>query len=120
MTRSSATRLLALGLCAVLGACVVIDSDRHTRYEGRYVSDQTLAQVRPGSTQEYVLALLGEPTRRNELSDGSSIWRWSFTRKVESSSSLILVFSGDSTTETQQSVYVEFDEQGLVRRSWRD
>jgi outer membrane protein assembly factor BamE (lipoprotein component of BamABCDE complex) len=114
-------RPLAFALLAALPAgCVVVQSDTKTSTSGHEVSETTLAQIRPGATQEYVLALLGEPTRRSALGDGSSIWKWSSSRKETSSGSFILLFSGDRTVEIESSCYVEFAPDGLVRHTWRD
>jgi outer membrane protein assembly factor BamE (lipoprotein component of BamABCDE complex) len=113
-----------LGLAAVLGlvasSCVVVHSDSHTQYSGRHVSDATLEQIKPESSQEYVLTLIGEPTSKSDLTDGSSIWKWSYTKKQTSSGHLILLFSGGSTTETNGAAYVEFTPEGRVRHAWRD
>jgi outer membrane protein assembly factor BamE (lipoprotein component of BamABCDE complex) len=122
MHRAARWFLAALPLAAVptLGGCVIVNADSHTRYEGRYVSDETLAQIQPGATQEYVTALLGEPSSRNELSDGSSVWKWAYSKRVTSQSHVLLLFSGDSSKENAGAVYVDFGTDHLVRRHWRD
>ncbi len=104
----------------LLGGCVIINSDSHTTFQGRYVSDETLAQVRTGNTQEYVTALIGDPSSRTDLSDGSAVWKWSYTKRVSSKNSVLLLFSGDSSHENQGSVFVEFGPDELVRHTWRD
>jgi outer membrane protein assembly factor BamE (lipoprotein component of BamABCDE complex) len=114
-------RPFALALLAALPAsCVVVHSDSHSTSSGREVSEATLAQIKPGTTQEYVLALLGEPSSRSGLGDGSAIWKWSHTRRETSSGSFILLFSGDRTVEIEGACYVEFAPDGLVRHTWRD
>lgn len=114
-------RLPVLALIAALcGACVIVHTDSQTRTSGRPISDATLSQVQAGSTQEYVLALLGEPTRRTTLTDGSAIWKWTHTRTETSSESFILLFSGDRSVETEGATYVEFTPEGVVRHTWRD
>ena len=111
----------ALAVLLLLSAgCVVVQSDSQTSSSGREVSEATLAQIQPGTSQDYVLALLGEPTRKSPLGDGSAIWKWSHTRKETSSGSFILLFSGDRTVEIESACYVEFGTDGLVRRTWRD
>ena len=99
---------------------MIVHADSQTTHEGRYVGDETLGQIRPGSTQEYVLALIGEPSSRSELSDGSSVWKWAYSQRVTSKNHVLLLFSGDSSRETQGAVYVEFGPDKLVRRTWRD
>jgi len=122
MHRAARLVLAALPLAAAptLGGCVIVNADSHTRYEGRYVSDETLAQLHPGATQEYVVALLGEPSSRSELSDGSSVWKWAYSKRVTSQSHVLLLFSGDSSKENAGAVYVDFGPDHLVRRHWRD
>jgi outer membrane protein assembly factor BamE (lipoprotein component of BamABCDE complex) len=122
MNRStrSLLALAALALPTTLGGCVIVNADSHTSHEGRYVGDETLAQIRPGATQEYVLALVGEPSSRNELSDGSAVWKWTYSQRVTSKNHVLLLFSGDSSRVTQGAVYVEFGPDKLVRRTWRD
>ena len=81
-------------LAPALAGCVIVNADSHTKYEGRYVGDETLAQIRPGSTQEFVSALIGEPTSRTDLSDGTAIWKWSYSKRVTSKNYVLLLFSG--------------------------
>ena len=107
-------------LAATNAACVVVQSDSRTHYSGRHVSEATLAQVQPGATQEYVLALLGEPSVRTSLGDGSAIWKWMHTRKETAPGSFILLFSGGRSVEIEGATYVEFTSEGLVRHTWRD
>lgn len=106
--------------CAPLAGCVIVNADSHTKYEGRYVSDETLTQIQRGATQEYVLALIGEPSSRTDLSDGTSIWKWAYSKRVSSQNSVFLLFSGDSSKESAGAVYVDFGPDHLVRRHWRD
>ena len=120
MTRTIRSLLAALCLGTALASCVVIDADSHTKYRGRHVSDATLERIEPGAAQDYVLALLNEPSSKSDLSDGTTIWRWSYTKETSSRNSLILVFSGNSSSETHGNVYVEFDSDSKVRRTWRD
>jgi outer membrane protein assembly factor BamE (lipoprotein component of BamABCDE complex) len=111
---------LPLACSPLLVGCVIVNADSHTKYEGRYVSDETLAQIQPGATQEYVLALMGEPSNRTELSDGTSIWKWAYSKRVSSQNHVLLLFSGDSSKESAGAVYVDFGPDHLVRRHWRD
>jgi outer membrane protein assembly factor BamE (lipoprotein component of BamABCDE complex) len=112
--------VLPLACASTLAGCVIVNADSHTRYEGRYVSDETLARIQPGASQEYVIALIGEPSLRTDLSDGSSIWKWAYSKKVTSQNHVLLLFSGDSSKESQGAVYVDFGPDHLVRRNWRD
>src|SRR5262245_37949259 len=39
---------LPFACTSLLCGCVIVNADNHTKYEGRYVSDETLAQIQPG------------------------------------------------------------------------
>ncbi len=110
---------LALAL-ALAASCVVVQSDSRTKYSGRHVSEATLAQITPGKSQEFVLAVVGEPSSRTKLDDGGEIWKWAHTRRETSSGHFILLFSGDRSVETEGATYVEFTPEKLVRHTWRD
>ncbi len=112
--------LLALSLATfvALPACI-INVGTKTERTGRYVSSETLRQVEPGRSQDYVLALLGEPTSRTKLEPGGEVWKWSYTETKKREGRLIFVFSGDDTTSVQGAAYVEF-QNGVVAKSWQD
>lgn len=110
-----AAAALAGGL---LAACIV-NVDSHRERSGRYVSSATLAQVEPGRSQDYVVALLGEPNTRTKIDGGTEIWKWTYTETKRSEGSLIFVFSGDETERIEGATYVEF-ENGVVRKTWQD
>lgn len=108
----------ALAAACLFPACI-INVDSHSERSGRYVSASTLQQVEPGRTQDYVLALLGEPTSRTKLEGGTEIWKWAYTETKRSEGSLIFVFSGDDTERIEGAAYVEFQD-GVVRKTWQD
>ena len=110
---------LSLALLAPLSSCVVIRSDTDSEIEGKYVGTTTLEQITPGKDQQYVMALLGEPTHRTSLDDGTEIWRWSYSEKKRSSGHVLLLIDTDSSRESQHSAYVEFSG-GQVVKAWRD
>lgn len=65
------------------------------RYEGTYVSDELFALVKAGeTTDDWLIAVFGEPDARAELRDGTSIWRWTY-RPTEQTASVIEVFGGE-------------------------
>jgi outer membrane protein assembly factor BamE (lipoprotein component of BamABCDE complex) len=115
-------RLIALCAAAVamaLPACSVIESENHVRYTGNYVPADSLSQIKLGeSTPEYTAAILGEPTSKSDLDDGTSIWRWDYTVRKEGEGSLLLVFDGESSSEKKQSTFVQFKD-GVAVKKWR-
>jgi len=112
--------LVLFALSLPLTACVIVNADSHKTYQGRFVGEETLSKIEPGTTQEYVLAVIGEPTTRTNLSTGGSVWKWEFSEKVTRKGHILFVLRDDSTKETRGATYVEFGEDGLVTSSWRD
>ncbi len=91
------------------------------RYEGVYISDSLLDRVDTGKTRtDWVLAVLGEPTSRTPLDDGSEIWKWAY-RPVEQEVSIISVF-GNSKDEPALQPTIAFIHvrEGIVVEKWRD
>jgi outer membrane protein assembly factor BamE (lipoprotein component of BamABCDE complex) len=114
----NARTLLALVPLGLLSGCI-IHADSHTERTGRFVSSETLRQIEPGRSQEYVLALLGEPTTRQRVDGTTEIWKWEYSETRRSEGTLIFVFSGNDSSRVQGATFVEF-ENGIVRKSWRD
>lgn len=110
---------LVLSTLALVQGCVVISTGGHEEVSGQYVSAETLAQVQPGSTQEYVLSLLDQPTTKTVLSDGTEIWKWSYSATSSSRSSLLFLVNAEKNTKTHHNSYIQF-EGGLVTKAWRD
>ena len=103
-------------LALTLTSCTT-DSDRGI--SGQYVSESTLGQVGPGSTQQNVLALLGDPTTRAKIDASTEIWRWRYREsRTKNSHVLLLIHTADSS-EAEHSTFVQF-ENGLVTKAWRD
>lgn len=115
-------RILSLAL-AILASTTqsscILNANSRTKVTGRYVSAETLRQIEPGKTQEYVIALLGDPTTRTKLADGVEIWKWQYTENRSSSGSFIFVFDSSESRETTNATYVEFKDV-LVTKAWRD
>jgi outer membrane protein assembly factor BamE (lipoprotein component of BamABCDE complex) len=114
-----ATLSLVLSTLLLAPACVVISTDGHEEISGQYVSAETLAQIQTGSTQEYVISLLDEPTSKTALSDGTEIWKWTYSSSSSSSSHLLFLINAEKNTKNHHSSYVQF-ENGVVTKSWRD
>jgi len=112
------TLLGCLLLCACLSACV-IDTSSRSEHTGRQVGPQTLEQLQPGRTQEFVLALLGDPTTRSSAGGGTEVWKWEYTCREHHSGSLIFVIDSDKTTEVRRTTYALF-EGGQIVKAWQD
>jgi outer membrane protein assembly factor BamE (lipoprotein component of BamABCDE complex) len=112
------TFISVLAAVAVCPGCL-IGSHSHTDVSGRYVGPDTLAQIQPGKSEAYVTALLGDPSDKTNLEDGTSIWKWSYTETRNSSGAVIFIFASDSKVETQRTTYVELKD-ALVVKAWHD
>ena len=62
---------------------------------------------------------LGQPMSKRTISSGE-VWQWEFVEATTKKGSVFLIFASESTTEDRSTVYVEFDENGTVRRTWRE
>ncbi len=109
---------VTLAAGCLLSACI-INVDSHKERSGRYVSSATLQQIEPGKPQDYVRALLGEPTSRTKIDGQIEIWKWTYKETKRREGQLIFVYSGDETEEVEGATYVEFQD-GLVRKTWQD
>lgn len=115
MTIVKSTAVLFLAL--VLGSCIIhVDSKVHRT--GRTVGEETLRQIEPGRDESFVLALLGEPTRRMTVESGE-LWKWESTETRTREGGLIFVFSTEPEDTTVSAVWVEL-RAGKVVRQWRD
>ncbi len=121
MNRSHiASTCVAFAIALATSSCI-INANSHTTRSGRFVSAETLAQIQPGKSKEYVATVLGEPSSKNELSDGTGteIWKWTWREKRSSSGAVFLIIDSDHSTEEERSTYVEFLN-GVVSKSWQD
>jgi outer membrane protein assembly factor BamE (lipoprotein component of BamABCDE complex) len=116
--KSAITTALCVSAPLALGACI-INAHSHTERSGLYVSAETLRQIEPGRSRDYVLALLGEPTSRTTLDAGVEIWKWAYSETRRSEDTLIFVFSGENSERVAGAAYVEFQD-GVVTKTWRD
>lgn len=112
-----ATLLLLLALSST--SCVIVRSNTGVDRKGDYVSPQTFEQVKPGVSAEYVMAILGAPTTKTELENGTMIWKWRYTEVTESNGGILLLVSSKKSTDSVHNSFVEFED-GTVVRAWRD
>ncbi len=116
--RLVAASTLALSFGILLPSCLIGSSSK-TEYSGRYISAETMREVRPGASMDYVLAVYGEPTSRIESDDGTELWKWQYSQETHSSGSVFLIVASSKSTESEGAVWVKFENDEVVR-VWRD
>ncbi len=117
-TRHLASRACGAFLLACTSAACILHIDSNVHRTGRVVGEETLRQLEPGRDEGFVLALLGEPTRRIPV-DGGELWKWESTETRTEEGKLIFVYSSERVDKTTRSVWVEWKDKKVVR-SWRD
>ncbi|HTF87647.1 MAG TPA: outer membrane protein assembly factor BamE [Planctomycetota bacterium] len=108
----------ALCMCFVLPGCL-IGSKTSSQNSGKFVSQNTLAQIEPGKDKSYVVALIGDPTSKTKLDDSSELWKWCYTQDKRSTNSVIFLVGTESHTATERTTFVEFHD-GKVVKAWAD
>ena len=111
-------RIILILLAVTLAGCV-ITSREETEYEGKHVGETTLSQIGPGSPEDFVLALLGEPTERIKFENGTTLLKWSYAKTTTRRGTIIVLFAGKSTTRETGTIYVTLID-GMVNKVWRD
>jgi hypothetical protein len=88
-------------------------------YAGTYVSESLMERVQIGhTTDEWILAVIGEPDTRHEMSDGSVIWKWVY-RPTATMPSLITLPGTEGRPDPQPiTAYVRMRD-GIVIDKWR-
>lgn len=90
------------------------------KYEGTYISDELLEQIEVSkATDDWILAVLGEPDARSNLRDGTEIWRWTY-RPIEQQASIVELWSksDEEPKLASRSVFVQL-RSGVVVRKWK-
>jgi outer membrane protein assembly factor BamE (lipoprotein component of BamABCDE complex) len=90
------------------------------RYEGTYISDELLEQVQDGkTTDDWVLAVFGEPNARADLRDGTTIWRWTY-KPIEQQASVVEVFSKSEKEPKRatRTVFIQFRDAVAIKK-WK-
>ncbi len=108
--------LIGLLACAGLAGCSV-DMSSHVETTGTFIGPQTLQQIQPGKSKDFVEALIGEPTRKDKVTDTDEIWRWVYVEKHIANGNAALFTGTASNTENTHTTFVEF-KNGVVDHAW--
>ncbi len=128
---------LAVILCPLLAGCLV-SSSNSTQESGVRVSSTTLEQIEPNrTTEQWLIATLGEPTSRTAVQSGVptdsnavanatapagpkvEILRYDFSRTERSAGAVFLIFGGATSRSEQSRAFFEVTD-GVVTRAWRE
>jgi outer membrane protein assembly factor BamE (lipoprotein component of BamABCDE complex) len=110
---------VSLAALAVLPLSGCIHGRSYSSLSGDYVGTGTYNRIEVGeTTDDWVLAALGEPTRRSEL-EGGELWAYEYERTERSKGSVLLVIGGSSSEESSGGTYIEIKD-GIVTDAWRD
>jgi outer membrane protein assembly factor BamE (lipoprotein component of BamABCDE complex) len=106
--------LLVLGLAG----CIATNSS-NTNIAGKAVSADVFDQIQPGKTKDFVVGLLGEPSKKITEDNGSEVWRWNCIETKITERTFIILFVAVDRTNTTQTTAVEFKD-GVVTKAWRE
>lgn len=117
-SRLAALASLALVLAVLLPGCLIGSSSK-TDHSGRYLSEQTMREVQPGASKDFVLSVCGEPSERIDAGDGAELWKWAYRQTTDSSGSVLFLIASSKKTSAEGAVWVKFEGDAVVR-VWRD
>ena len=118
LSRTAAIAVAAASL-VLLPGCLVNTSSR-TEYSGKFISAETIKQIEPGKSKEdFVLAVLGSPTTKTPLTDGSEVWKWEYSRKKSSHGHVFLLVDADDYSDTKGATFIVMRD-GVVEKTWQD
>ena len=109
--------LAALVTGATLSGCSIGTRTRSTISDPMGIT-LSLVDIEPGTSREHVLSIFGEPAEKTPMPDGTELWKWHYSERTESDTSVIVSVSKSDTT-IEHTTCVEFKD-GVVVRSWRD
>ena len=117
IAQSLPTRIILLTALAAMTGCLVTASSQ-TTHNGKQVSQETFAQVKPGTTTiGWVEATLGSPTSKSKIGD-DEVWKYVYTEHTDSSGAIFLIFGGSGSSEKSETAFIEFKD-GIVINKWR-
>ena len=118
ITKAAAVLVAGSALLAMPGC--LISSSNSTSYSGAHVTPSELASVTIGeSTPDMVESTVGAPSTKKTLDDGSELWTWNYSKTTSGHGSVLLLFSGSSSTTNAHSAHVLFRD-GVAAKKWRD
>lgn len=116
-------RIIRLGI--IISMCFATSGCLYRNYTtteetGKKISDSTLQQLDPGkTTREFVLSTLGSPSSRDKQENGTEIFKYTYTKKIDEKIRVFLLFASNKAETTIQIVCLEF-KNDLLTRFWTE
>ena len=112
--------LCLTGLILFGSGCLVVSHKSVTLgSKGPMVSAKTLEQIEPGRTSKAkVIALLGEPNSKQELDDGTELYKYVYTKQTQKNAVVFLLLTSHDTVDERSELFVEIKD-GVVQNFWK-
>ena len=105
MKNSTPIAALLISAIAFTSGCAVINSHTYTDVSGQLVSEDTMAKVETGvTTEKWLIATLGEPSRVTEGAAGSRILEYKSKQVTRKESELLFVIDTSSRSEKKRTI----------------
>ena len=111
-----------LALFAITASGCLIISGNSIDQSGVRISQSTMEQIEIGrTTEQWVIAALGEPTSRAEVGGDEDITllRYEYRVRQAKGGAVFLIFAGGSETTKRTTTYFEFTD-GILSRTWTE
>ncbi len=112
--------LCLTGLILFGSGCLVVSHKSVTLgSKGPMVSAKTLEQIELGRTSKAkVIALLGEPNSKQELDDGTELYKYVYTKQTQKNAVVFLLLTSHDTVDERSELFVEIKD-GVVQNFWK-
>ena len=121
MNKLLITGALLTSFAITASGCLVVSGKSYDQ-SGVHISQATMRQIEVGrTTEQWVIAALGEPSSRAEVGDEKDIvlLRYEYRAKRSEGGAVFLIFAGGSETTRRITTYFEFTD-GLLSRTWTE
>jgi len=100
-------KIISFALCIVLASCATV---------GRELSDEDIQSIKPGATQQEVIAKLGEPSQQTIMATGETVLTYTWAHSQMRAATFIPVvglFAGGQDTQSKVITF-HFDKEGKL------
>ena len=102
-------------ICFVASGCIV-STENISEERGKKPKTSSVRRLEPGvTTKDWALSVLGNPTSRSKLDDGTEVLKYEYSKTVNHELDIFLLFGSESEKTTCESVCLEFKDDILTR-----